>query len=201
MSLNNEKELAEKSLVNIVIQGNTSAFDMIIKNTEGLVVQIVFRMLSNTEDRKDVVQEIYLKVFKNLREFKFQSKLSTWIARIAYNTCVNHLEKKRLVLDDHAYEQDEKDDGSISHVTTVSEYHGPEEHIFRKELSLILNAEIEKLPSLYRTMIILYHQEDLSYTDIAQVTDLPVGTVKSYLFRARKKLKENILLQYKHEEL
>lgn len=190
MSLNNEKKQAEKTLVNSVIQGNTPAFGMIIKHTEGLVAQIVFRMLRNTEDRKDIVQEIYLKVFKNLREFKFQSKLSTWIARIAYNTCVNHLEKQSLVLDD-----------SINPAQTAPQYSVPEEHIFRRELSIILNVEIEKLPPLYRTMIILYHHENLGYIDIAQVTGLPVGTVKSYLFRARKKLKENILAQYKQEEL
>ena len=187
MSFNNETKVTEENLVHSVIQGNTLAFGMIIKNTEGLVAQIVFRMLSNPEDRKDIIQEIYLKVFKSLPEFKFRSKLSTWIAKIAYTTCVNYLEKDQLVLDDSPH--DRVDDGE------------PAEHIFKKELSAILTVELEKLEPLYRTIVILYHQEELSYLDIAQVTGLPVGTVKSYLFRARKKLKENILAQYKQEEL
>lgn len=200
MSLNNETKLAEESLVRSVIQGNTPAFGIIIKNTEGLVAQVVFRMLSNAEDRKDIIQEIYLKVFKNLTEFKFRSRLSTWIATIAYNTCVNYLEKKKLLLVESAYDRDEDDDGSASHTSTDAGS-GPDDHIFKKELSAILAIEIEKLDPLYRTIVILFHQEEFSYIDISQVTGLPAGTVKSYLFRARKKLKENILAQYKREEL
>ena len=201
MSLSNEQKPDEEDLVNSVIQGNTLAFGVIVRNTEGLVAQIVFRMLSNTEDRKDIIQEIYVKVFRNLSEFKFRSKLSTWIARIAFTTCVNYLEKEKRLPDSRPLEQDEEGEDPLGQLSPDAKYSEPEEHVFRRELSSILTVEMEKLPPLYRMIVVLYHQEDLSYMDIAQVTGLPSGTVKSYLFRARKKLKENILAQYKQEEL
>lgn len=76
-----------------------------------------------------------------------------------------------------------------------------EKQLFRKELSEILSIEIEKLQPIYKLLINLYHNEELSYTEISQITQLPEGTVKNYLFSARKTLKENLLLLYKKEEL
>ena len=91
-----EHDLTDRQLVNIVLSGDTNAFGTIIKKTERLVTQIVFKMINTPDDRKDIAQDIYLKAFKNLSSFKFQAKLSTWIARIAYNTSLNYLEKRKL---------------------------------------------------------------------------------------------------------
>jgi RNA polymerase sigma-70 factor (ECF subfamily) len=79
--------------------------------------------------------------------------------------------------------------------------HEPNAGVFRKELSAILSAEIGKLSPIHRTLITLYHNEEMSYEEIAQVTQLPEGTLKSYLFRARKALKNSLLQHYKKEEL
>jgi RNA polymerase sigma-70 factor (ECF subfamily) len=76
-----------------------------------------------------------------------------------------------------------------------------EEKLFSKELADMLHTEIEQLKPLYKTLISLYHQEELSYAEIAEITSLPEGTVKNYIFRARKTLKENILLKHKRNEL
>ena len=101
----------DRILVERVLGGNTRAFGIIIKNTEGLVGQILFRMISNREERADIAQDIYLKVFQKLGSFRFQSKLSTWIARIAYNTCVNQLEKNKTVATANYYEIPIENDG------------------------------------------------------------------------------------------
>jgi RNA polymerase sigma-70 factor (ECF subfamily) len=191
-----ENSSAEKQLVNRILQGDKHGFGIIIKNTEALVAQIVSRLVDHAADRKDIAQDIYLKAYKNLQGFKFQAKLSTWIGQIAYNTCINHLERKKLVLPGGLYDKDE--DNGHEGGTQVTE---AEVYIGRKELSAILAAGIDKLPPVYKTLIVLYHQEELSYTDITQVTGLPEGTVKNYLFRARKMLRENILVIYKKEEL
>lgn len=160
-------------------------------------------MINDTEDRKDIAQEIYLKAFKNLSSFKFQSKLSTWIAKIAFNTCLNYLEKRKLTTLPAIYESDETDEGLELLATRAIEQPDSEIEVFmfQKELSEILKSEIETLPPLYKTLIILYHNEELSYTEIAQITELPEGTVKNYLFRARKTLKVNLLHKYKREAL
>ncbi len=98
---------ADKHLVDRVLRGDTRAFGIIIKNTENLVAQIVFKLIPGAEDRKDLAQDIYMKAFHNLPGFKFQSKLSTWIAQIAYNSCLSWIEKKKLVLPGNLDEDEE----------------------------------------------------------------------------------------------
>jgi RNA polymerase sigma factor (sigma-70 family) len=190
-----EYKQTDQQLVEKVLRGDTHAFGAIIKNTEGLVAGIIIKMIPNTEDRKDLVQDSYLKAFHKLAGFKFQSKLSTWIGQITYHNCLNWLEKKRLVFPGEPYVEE--------HAESM---HSPgpgsgEDLLIQKQLSGMLQVEIDKLSPVYRTLVSLYHQQELSYAELAQITGLPEGTVKSYLFRARKKLKENVLSKYKKEVL
>jgi RNA polymerase sigma-70 factor (ECF subfamily) len=199
----NENNVADQFLVEKVLSGDTNAFKVIIKNTEGLVTQIIFKMIPCAEDRKDIVQDVYLKTFQKMAGFRFQSKLSTWIGQITYNTCVNHLQKKKFLLAKNSDEDDESDDETLEIINKkINPFNNEtEKTIFRKELSEILKREIDKLSPLYQTLITLYHNEELNYLEIAEITELPEGTVKNYLFRARKKLRNNLLLTYKKEAL
>ncbi len=185
---NNE---ADKNLVKRVLNGDTPAFTTIIKNTEVLVTQIVFKMIQ-PNDRKDLAQDIYLKVYKNLAGFKFHSKLSTWIAQVAYNTCFDYLRKKKVLLPANFEEEHELNTASSDEVILS---------IQQKELSAILKLAIEKLSPIYQTLITLYHQQEMSYAEITEITSLPEGTVKSYLFRARKELKNKLSLKYQKEDI
>ena len=196
---NNPKD---KHLVDRVLRGDTRAFAIIIKNTENLVAQIVFKMVPLVEDRKDLAQDIYLKTFHSLGGFKFQSKLSTWIARIAYNTCLSWIEKKKPLLTgnlEDAESWQNHSTESLHHYSAAS--NESEAHVFQKEVTNILRKEIDKLPVIYQTLITLFHHESMSYEELTQITGLPEGTVKSHLFRARKMLKENLLSKYKKEAL
>jgi len=192
---------ADRFLVDKVLSGDTKAFRSIMKNTEGLVAQIVFKMITNKEDRKDIAQDIYLKVFQKLGNFRFQAKLSTWIAQIAYHTCLNYLEKRKLLLPDPGSGQSHEE--ILEKLISQPDIFNNETEIlfYKKELSGILGTEIDKLPPVYKTLISLYHHEELNYTEIAEITQLPEGTVKSYLFRARKTLRDNLLLTYKKDAL
>ena len=203
MNDRNENNKADHILVDRVLRGDTNAFKAIIKNTERLITQIIFKMIPDAEDRKDIAQDIYLKTFQKLASFKFQSKLSTWIGQIAYNTCINHLEKKKLLLIENNNDNNESDD-EVLEITNkkISPFNNETEKIiFKKQLSEILKREIDKLSPVYRTLITLYHNEELNYSEIAAIMELPEGTVKNYLFRARKTLKNNLLLTYKREAL
>lgn len=197
MSELNDNNLTDRYLVNAVLRGDRHAFGLIVKRTENLVAQMIFKMVSIPGDRKDIAQDVYLKVFKNLSGFKFKSKLSTWIGNITFNTCVHYLEKKKLVLSDDF----EKEEVRRENLTVREPKNDIEEVLFGKELAGILQSEIDRLKPLYKILISLYHQEELSYSEIAEITSLPEGTVKSYIFRARKTLKENISTQYKRSEL
>ncbi len=182
---------SDKVIVTNILNGNIQDFAIVVKNTEKLVAQIVRKMAINEDDQKDLVQDIYLKAYKNLTTFQFKSKLSTWIANIAYNTTVSYLQKKRISITDI--------ENADENYLTISE--NSELDVIKTEVVGILNTEIAKLPPLYKTLITLYHLEELPIREIADITILPEGTIKSYLSRARKILKDNINLHYKNEEL
>jgi len=194
----------DRYLVNLVLKGDNSAFATIIRNTERLVAQIVFKMIGNTDDMKDLAQDIYLKAYKGLPSFRFRAVLSTWIAQIAYNTCLNYLEKKKYALlgdwEGTAGDDTEETDHIPNTPVALADKEA-DQSVLQKQRTVIIHQAIETLPPLYKTLITLYHNEELSYGEITSITGLPIGTVKNYLFRARKALKEQLLKQYTKEEL
>ncbi|MGI4733871.1 MAG: RNA polymerase sigma factor [Janthinobacterium lividum] len=196
--------VTDQQLVAQVLGGNTAAFGQLVRRTEGLVTQLVFKMIRQPADRPDIAQEVYLKVFKNLAGFKFQAKFSTWVGQIAYHTCLHYLEKKQLVLVDPS-EPGPDDASQAGHrapsALVAGPDYDPETVLFGQDLAGILATAIEQLPPLYRTLIALYHQQELSYEEIAHITSLPDGTVKNYLFRARKLLKQQLLARYQRDDL
>jgi RNA polymerase sigma-70 factor (ECF subfamily) len=193
-------KLSDRQVVNLILSGDMRTFSSLIEMTESLVAHIVYKLIPNEEDRKDTAQDVYLKVYRHLNGFKFQSKLSTWVGQIAYNTCLNRLGKKQLPV----YWPLERDTDGPDDDSWPDTYRATDETdrvLLQKELKGLLQAQIRRLPTLYQTLIGLYHQEELSYLEIARITGLPEGTVKSYLFRARQQLKETILSIYKREKL
>ena len=201
---NTGQNTTDRHLVERVLSGETNVFGVIIKNTENLVVKIVFEMIINDADRKDIAQDVYIKAYQKLPGFKFQSKLSTWIGQICYNTCIDHLRKKKLVLADSIFEKEPDSSNELLDMMNTAQGNFDERvdtFVIGKNISEIVKKKIEKLPSIYKTLISLYHNEELSYDEIGTITGLPAGTVKSYLFRARRELKNDLLVHYKKEDL
>ena len=185
----------ERSLVEQVLAGDEDAFAQVIDKYKALVVHIVYRMIATREDREDLLQEVFMKTYRSLAGFRFESKLSTWIAKVAYNTCMNHLDKKREIL----LEEFRPDLETLDELAGDAER--PDRSAEETDVSLRLRAEIERLPVAYRTILTLYHLEEMSYKEIGGIMGLPEGTVKSYLFRARKHLKTRLLSTYSREDL
>ena len=205
MNTNTGQNTTDRHLVERVLGGDTNAFGIIVKNTENLVAKIVFDTITSDGDRKDIAQDIYLKAYQKLPSFKFQSKLSTWIAQISYNACIDYLRKKKLVLAENIVGESESgtDNDMLDRINnTKGNFDGSADtFVIKKNVAEIVKAGIEKLPVVYKTLVTLYHNEELSYEEIGTITGLPEGTVKSYLFRARKELKNHLLLQYKKEDI
>ncbi len=178
-----------------ILSGRTDEFETLIERYKKLVAHIVFKMVTIEADREDVCQEVFVKVYQKLGSFKFESKLSTWIATIAYNTSLNYLEKKRVPLVDDLMPEE----NGLERL--AAEDFSPEDDTDRRNLSEVLIEEIDKLPVQYGTILVLYHLEEMPYRDIAEITGMPDGTVKSHLFRARKLLKDRLLAKYKMEDL
>lgn len=154
-----------------------------------LIWHIVLRMTNRQEDAEDLCQEVFIKVFRQIGNFRGYSKLSTWIGSIAYNTCVDHLRKsKREVL------SDADPLGAVS--LAPSDVSSMPDNIDRNTLKQLVHRIIEKMPMQYRTVITLFYLEEFSYKEIEEITGMPEGTVKSYLNRGReiirKKMTERI---------
>ncbi len=184
-----------KLLVEKILSGNIEEFKTLVEDHQRLVSHIVFRMIPKQADREDICQDVFLQVYQNLGSFKFESKLSTWIARIAYNRCINYLEKKKTPLFDDLSPEEES-------IETQSEDSiAPDTFTEHQDRSSRLQVEIDKLPIQYRTILTLYHIDEMKYQEISHILELPEGTVKNYLFRARMLLKKRLMAKYKPEEL
>ncbi len=179
----------DAAIVNSILRGNMHAFKGLVDQHQKLVLHMVGRVLDDPEDCEDICQEVFIKVYKNLGKFNFQSKLSTWIATIAYRTAINHVKKYKKKA---KYEAEEH-------------YHMPEAETgqtFEKtDVQHFIQQQIQQLPLAYKTVITLFHLEEMNYAEIMEVTGMPEGTVKSYLFRARKMLKEKLQTLMIKEEL
>jgi RNA polymerase sigma factor (sigma-70 family) len=185
----------DEALVHDILGGDTGAFTSLMEKYKPLVIHVVYRMIRTDADREDLLQDVFLKVYQNLGGFGFRSKLSTWIARIAYNTCVNFMEKRREVLVDDEFPERGGFDAMPGRGPL------PDTAAVRKDLSERLEAEIARLPAKYRTILTLYHLDWMTYQEIGEVLGLPDGTVKSYLFRAREHLREVLSAKYRREDL
>ncbi|NUM82192.1 sigma-70 family RNA polymerase sigma factor [bacterium] len=195
----------DRSLIQNILNGDIQAYKTIVDRHQRLVAHVVFKLVSNPSDQQEMCQDVFVKVYENLKSFKYESKLSTWIARIAYNTCLNYLQKKKVDLYEDAAmtHEDESSEGREMNFTENiwGGSIGPDEKLMHGELSGFLQEEIQTLPAQYKTILTLYHMDEMSYEEIGNILNLPEGTVKSYLFRARKMLKEKLLAKYKTEEL
>jgi RNA polymerase sigma-70 factor (ECF subfamily) len=155
-----------------------------VSKHQRLVAHVVGRIVQQQEDLEDICQEVFIKVFKTLKNFRGDSKLSTWIATIAYNTSISHLRKGKY--DARSY------DGQPGLILGEMDESLNQKIVEREEAKKYLLALIEKLPVQYRTVLTLFHLEEFSYKEIEEITGMPEGTIKSYLSRARKILKEKL---------
>ena len=191
-------EVDEKVLVEAVLLKDKAAFEKLIRQYEGLVIHIVVPLIKNQNDREDICQDVFLKVFEKLHTFQFRSKLSTWIGNIAYNTSINFLHKKKnILLDDIFKSNNDNDSATYENFISKNENQSPERILILKEESKLLEAAVGKLPPIQKTLLLLFHQDELSLDEISVIIEMPLNTVKSHLFRARINLKE-MLFQHKN---
>jgi RNA polymerase sigma factor (sigma-70 family) len=178
----------EKEIIRRILEGDWKAFTKLVKQYERLVYHIVSKLVNDQDRCLDVCQDVFIKVHKNLHRFKGEAKLGTWIGQIAYWTAINTFKSDRRrnfdSLDDHAEQQ-------------WSTFENPEDMLIDKDVAVVIKRAVDRLPHPYGLLITLFHLEELSYKEIEEITDLPEGTIKSYLFRGRKLLKEKLKIYLK----
>jgi RNA polymerase sigma-70 factor (ECF subfamily) len=186
----------EREMVARAARGDADAFRALVSDYQRLVGHVVFRMIRDAAEREDVCQDVFVRVYRKLHSFRFESKLSTWIARIAYRTCLNHLGKKRMPLTEDVAPGDAVMVDAWARVLT-----SPADEAEAREVRAFVRERVETLPLAYRTALTLHYLEDMSIPEICDVMDVPAGTVKSHLFRGRALLRQQLLARYAAGEL
>jgi len=182
----NIKALEDSELIAISISGNEDTFEELVKRYQRPIASYVYRMLNDYDSSLDVTQEVFIKVYKSLERYSSDYKFSTWLYRIAHNAAIDHI--RRRSGKEQSLET-ETDEGTYQ-LQLESPRPTPEQDRERKEWRAEIESVVKCLPTVYRELIVLRHGKDLSYGEIAEVTNLPLGTVKNRLFRAREMMRE-----------
>jgi RNA polymerase sigma factor (sigma-70 family) len=176
----------DQELVTAVLARTPGAFERLIARHKALVWHVVYRMVKHPEDARELSQDVFLRVHQRLHQYRFESSLATWIGRVAFSVASRHLQKKKLPLAEPASDED----GDA--LDDVSDGFDLEAACADRETMQILNAAIDALPPVQRTLVTLYHLDEMGIAEIGTITGLPEGTVKNYLFRARQRLRQRL---------
>lgn len=177
-----EKDM-EKTLIAKAAKGDTRAFERLIIPYEKKVYRIAWHVFRHDEDASDAAQEVFVKLYRNLGKFRFDSAFSTWLYRLAMNTCIDEYRKRKRHM-----EHTVKLDYPLS-----ADGETPEETVIRKERIQAVRLAISQLGDDHKRIIILRDIQGLSYDEVAEILGISLGTVKSRLSRARQALKENLV--------
>jgi len=164
-------------------RGEEAAFQEILERYRGPIYNLCYRMARNPEDARDLAQEVFIKVFSLLDRFDEEYAFSSWLFRIATNHCIDHLRRNRLRF--LSLDGTTGQDGEEYEFQVPSEGPEPDRVLERKEALERLEEVIAELPPHYKAITLLRHDQQLSYEEIAEVLQLPLGTVKARIHRAR----------------
>lgn len=182
----------EQQLIADARKGDVAAFEALIGEHQKRIFSIAFRMAGNPEDAADMAQEVLIKIFKNLGKFQGNCKFSTWVYRVATNTCLDELKKLRRHTAYSLDQELETEEGSVA-AELADEAPTPEESTERRDLQRVVSEAIGMLSEDHKKAILLRDMQGFSYEEIANILQCSVGTVKSRINRARAQLKKILI--------
>ena len=172
--------IEDQQLINQILNGDTNAYGKLIARYKDLVFTLALRMLKHREEAEEVTQDAFLKAYRSLHKFKGDSKFSTWIYKVTYNTCLDRIKKNKkhyndVAIDDFTFNKLESFDNAL-------------ERMIDSERQLLIKKCIEKLPPDDAYILTLFYFEELSLDEISEIIQITSNTIKVKLYRARKKL-------------
>ena len=185
-----DRQRTDEQIVAAIVSGAGGDFELLVRRHQGAVYNFLIRMLHDTEEALDLTQEVFLKVFCSLERFDPRFRFTTWMYRIASNAAIDHIRKRRPGMTVSLDAPASDDPSSVREVAGVGP--GPDEFLQARETQGHLEDALATLPSDYRQVLLLRHQGERRYDEIAKITGLPIGTVKNRIFRAREMLKKAI---------
>jgi len=193
VALEKIQSLTDGELIEKAISGREDGFEELVRRYQRPIINYTYRMLNNYDASLDVTQEVFIKVYNSLARYSSDYKFSTWLYRIAHNAAIDYM--RRNSVSQQSLEA-ENADGTYQlqiespNPTPEQERATPEQERERSEWRTEIESVVRCLPAVYRELILLRHAQDLSYDEIAEITNLPLGTVKNRLFRAREMMRE-----------
>jgi len=178
---------ADEALVRRSVRGDERAFAVLVEKYKGMIFSTAYRLLLDSGRAEDAAQDTFIKAYAALPGFRGESKFSSWLYRICYNTCISQLRKKRPEVELNE---------AIAETTT-----GPVEEVRRTDVRAAVQEEVAEMPQEYRAVLTLYHFDGMSYDEIARMTRKPIGTVKAQIHRARALLRTRLVERIGWEQL
>ncbi len=186
----NNSEQLDQDLVRRVQRGDKSAFDLLVIKYQHRIVHLVNRYVKDPSEAQDVAQDSFIKAYRALPDFRGDSAFYTWLYRIAINTAKNYLlARNRRFMD---YELEIEDAEHVENALQLRNLDTPENLLMNEQIMSVIQTAIDKLPEEMRIAITLREFEGMSYEEIAEAMDCPIGTVRSRIFRAREAIDEKL---------
>ncbi len=179
-----QKAAEDLELVKRALQNDQKAYAELMVRYKDSIYFMILKMVNNKEDANDLTVEAFGKAFENIEKYRPEFAFSTWLFKIATNNCIDFIRKKRLKTFsiDETFDSQDGDDRKIDF---ASEGLDPEEKMIKKQKNDLMRTIVDKLPVRYKQLVIMRYFDERSYEEIAEELDLPLGTVKAQLFRAR----------------
>lgn len=175
----------DRILVKDILEGRRGAMERFVRAHQETCWRVLYRLTGDREDARDLCQEAFLRAHRALPWFRFDASLKTWTTRIAWSVGLRHLEKRRIPLDAFTDVDDAADQADDAEDIASA--------LVREERRAQVRAALSTLAPVQRTLLGMYHFEDMTLPDISRVTGMPVGTIKSHLFRGRLALRQQLI--------
>jgi len=189
--------MSDFEIIEQLKQGNELAFRKLVETHQNMVVNTCFGMVHNLEDAEDIAQEVFIEVYRSIQNFRADSKLSTWLYRIAINRTLNHIRNNKKNKWFRSFENEAEAKNKQLLQLESSKTDQPEYELENKQRAIILHEAIAGLPQNQKVAFTLSKYEELSYKEISEVMELSVSSVESLLFRAKKNLQKKLYKCYK----
>jgi RNA polymerase sigma-70 factor (ECF subfamily) len=184
--------LSETELIKQAKSGNDSAFEELIFRYDKTVLGIALRFICDRDEAKDIYQEVFIRVYKGLKNFEMKSEFSTWLYRITTNVCLTHKSRSKKHLELSINEQYESDVDENNTYELVNEEMNPAEYIINRDLGDYINNAVDSLSSKQKITFVLKHYEGYKIREIAEMLNCKEGTIKKYLFDAIRILRKKL---------
>lgn len=187
-----EENVSDLQLIDRVLSGDSNSFEMLIIKYQRKLYATILNIVKDSDSAEDIVQDAFMKSFEKLETLRNKNQFYPWIKRIAINCALLTFEKNKRMVDVSSGNDEDKGDDFFERITDNA---NPEEDLLNSELRKFVRHFVDSLPDKLRVVIILREVEDMSYEEISEMLDIPVGTVRSRLFNARQYIKQRLINQ------